>query len=114
MKILISQDGSESADEIFADLKAVGLSSDAEAIVDAVGGLLIFGQSDEDYLSVIPSQRVAAAIKKREKYTVKLIEEIKAIAEQGKIKSSSTFDKTSADKNRTERCFAWKFVLTSR
>jgi len=92
MKVLIGYDGSESANAVFADLKRAGLPSDTEAIVASVGDLLMIDQSIQaGYESVIPSQRIASALKKMEAHTAKVIEETTELAKQGKKRVRELF-----------------------
>ncbi len=92
MKVLIGYDGSESADAVFADLKRAGLPSDTEAIVASVGDLLMLDQSIQlGYESVVPSQRIASALKKMEEHTAKVIEETTELAKQGKKRVRELF-----------------------
>jgi nucleotide-binding universal stress UspA family protein len=85
MKILIGYDGSESSDEVFADLKTAGLPSDTEVIVVSVGDLLMTPPTTkENFESAIQSRRVASAIKKIEAHATNVIEETTEIANQGK------------------------------
>lgn len=92
MKILIGYDGSESADEVFADLKTAGLPSDTEVIVASVGDLLMIPPTEkENFESVIPSRRIASAIKKMETHTEKVIKETTELAEQGKRRVQELF-----------------------
>jgi nucleotide-binding universal stress UspA family protein len=92
MKVLIGYDGSESADQIFEDLKRAGLPRETEAIVASVGDLLMSNPSvQEAVVEAIASRRVAASLKRAETHAARVLAEATEFAERGRQRLQSLF-----------------------
>jgi nucleotide-binding universal stress UspA family protein len=84
MRIVIGYDGSEYSDAVFDDLKLAGVPLNAEAKVLTIANLLTSGPTvAEAAAQIVPSQRVAAALKRAETHAERVVKEAEEIASQG-------------------------------
>ena len=92
MKILIGYDGSASSDALFYDLKKAGLPVDTEAVVVAVGDLLMSSPSIQDaVVEAVTSRRVAAGLKRAQTHAEVVLEEAEKFAAIGKQRVKELF-----------------------
>lgn len=92
MKVLIGYDGSESANQVFEDLKRAGLPNDTEAILASVGDLLMSSPSvQEAVVQALASRRVSSSIKQAQTHAAKVIKEAREFAANGKKRLSELF-----------------------
>ncbi|HEY8560381.1 MAG TPA: universal stress protein [Pyrinomonadaceae bacterium] len=92
MRVLMGFDGSEYSNAVFDDLKLAGLPRGAEIKIVTIADLLIGGPSAGEVAApVIPSRRVAAALKKAENHAARVVREAEEIVSTGASRLRSEF-----------------------